>query len=272
MRETTPKPVIFTDLDGTLLDEQYQWDAAVLALEWLRRSHIPVVFCSSKTRAEQEFFRQAMNCFHPFIVENGSAIFLPQGYFPFGVGGKITDGYELVVLGKPATYVRHILAKIRQQTGWELAGYADMSLAEVAQITGLPPKMAALAMQREYSETIVTRLRPEQVAHLELELAAAGLQVVSGGRFYTVTGTGADKGRAVQFLAGLYEQAYGRILTIGIGDSPNDTPMLAAVERPFLVQRPDYSWLNIPEIPVTKVKGVGPHGWQHIIQQLQKNT
>ena len=45
--------VIFTDLDGTLLDgNTYAFDAATEALDAARSHQIPVVLVSSKTRAE----------------------------------------------------------------------------------------------------------------------------------------------------------------------------------------------------------------------------
>lgn len=51
--------VIFTDLDGTLLDhETYSFAAAGEALEALTRENIPLILCSSKTRAEIELLQQ----------------------------------------------------------------------------------------------------------------------------------------------------------------------------------------------------------------------
>ena len=51
--------VIFSDLDGTLLDHQtYSPAPARPALEALRARAIPLVLCTSKTRAEVERHRQ----------------------------------------------------------------------------------------------------------------------------------------------------------------------------------------------------------------------
>jgi len=44
------KPVIFTDLDGTLLDlETYSYDEALPSIEHLRSQEVAIVFCSDKT-------------------------------------------------------------------------------------------------------------------------------------------------------------------------------------------------------------------------------
>ncbi len=56
---TTPKLVIFTDLDGTLLDrDTYSFEPALPALRLIRQKDIPLVLSSSKTRAEIEFYRE----------------------------------------------------------------------------------------------------------------------------------------------------------------------------------------------------------------------
>ena len=75
------KQLIFTDLDGTLLDEKYRYEVSRPAVQWLKSLNFPVIFCSSKTFAEQEFYRTALDISAPFIVENGNAVFIPQNYF-----------------------------------------------------------------------------------------------------------------------------------------------------------------------------------------------
>ena len=51
------KQVLFTDLDGTLLDLfDYSYDAALPALEFLKKRKIPVIVCTAKTLAENEYY------------------------------------------------------------------------------------------------------------------------------------------------------------------------------------------------------------------------
>ena len=77
-----PISIIFSDLDGTLLDSvDYSFAAALPALEAIRTQDVPLILCSSKTRAEIEVYRQRLNNEHPFITENGGGIFIPQDYF-----------------------------------------------------------------------------------------------------------------------------------------------------------------------------------------------
>ena len=76
------KTVVFSDLDGTLLDESsYSFKDALPAVRLLQLRAIPLVLCSSKTRAEIEPCRLSLHNRHPFISENGGGIFIPPGYF-----------------------------------------------------------------------------------------------------------------------------------------------------------------------------------------------
>ena len=64
--------IIITDLDGTLLHPaSYSFGDAVPALEEVHEANIPVVLCSSKTKAEIEVYRRRMNNYDPFISETG---------------------------------------------------------------------------------------------------------------------------------------------------------------------------------------------------------
>ena len=101
MNGSAPRVVIFSDLDGTLLDHQtYSSDPADRAIARLIAEEVPLVLCSSKTRAEIEAIRSRLGVGHPFIVENGGALFIPAGYFPFAVeAARCETGYHVVELG-----------------------------------------------------------------------------------------------------------------------------------------------------------------------------
>ncbi|MCB9136703.1 MAG: HAD-IIB family hydrolase [Anaerolineales bacterium] len=267
-----PLPVIFTDLDGTLLDfNTYSSARALPAVTRLLARGIPIVLCSSKTRREQFQYRTAFHLPDPFIVENGSAIYLPRGYFsppafaPAGLPNP-ADPYETIVLGTPAAEIRAHLVHIRAETGLNFSTYDDLPLPDICRITGLSPAQAEAARAREYSATILTPLARGDHARLTAALASVGLQLLAGGRFHTVTGAGTDKGRAVRQMADFYRQKFGAIITLGLGDSANDRAMLAAVDHPYLVQKPDQTWEM--DIPATKIEGVGPEGWCKVAEQL----
>jgi mannosyl-3-phosphoglycerate phosphatase len=100
--------VVFTDLDGTLLDHAtYFFEPARPALDALAEAGIPVVLCTSKTRAETGRWRAALGNADPFIVENGGAAFVPADYFGPGAGyDKREGGYGVLEFGRPYAELR----------------------------------------------------------------------------------------------------------------------------------------------------------------------
>jgi mannosyl-3-phosphoglycerate phosphatase len=264
--------VISSDLDGTLLDRTtYSYDKALPTIEYLREKGIPIVFCSAKTRAEQEVYRRKLKILHPFIVENGGAIYIPTNYFPFSFDSqRATQDYLVIELGTPYEEIREVLDKVRQENKLHFRGYGDMTIKEIANVTGLEEESAELAGSREYTETIIFDTEDKEIEKALKKIKQARLNYAHGGRFYEVM-KGNDKGKATTILSGLYRRLGGRIKTIGIGDSLNDLPMLLKVDEPVLVQKPEGTWERIGLPQVYKIDGIGPEGWTKAISELVIN-
>jgi len=253
------KVVIFTDLDDTLLDRNYQFREVEVTIKVLNQKKIPIIFCSAKTKAEQEIFRKKLRINHPFIVENGSAIYIPPSYFG-GKKGKIKGKYEVIVLGEES---KKILAQIKKlKKSYKIKGYADLSFRKVSKITGLTLKFAKLAKKREYGETIV------EAEKKALQKLKKKYNVVSGGRFIQVYGKEADKGKAVKILTRLYQEKFKKVFTLGIGNAENDLPMLKAVLKPALVKNVDGTWAKLKLKNLYKAKNIGPKGWVEVIKRF----
>jgi mannosyl-3-phosphoglycerate phosphatase len=261
--------VVFTDLDGTLLDRvTYSYALALPALRLLQKKRIPVVFCSSKTRAEQEVYRKELGVSDPFIVENGGAIFIPRHYFSFPFDyHKALDDFLIIELGISYEKIRQSLNKIREEGDFHFRGFGDMSVEEVAADTGLDLEAARRAKRREYEETVKFEGRPEEIEKALNSIKKAGLNYVYGGRYYGVMGPN-DKGWAATIIINLFRKKLGRVKAIGIGDNLNDLPLLSVVDMPILVQKEEGCWENINLGRLRKVQGVGPEGWARAIQQI----
>ena len=268
------KTVLFSDLDGSLLDPvSYSFDAAREALEAVRARNIPLVLATSKTRAEIEPIRWRLEHHDPFVVENGGAIFIPHGMFTVPLpDARVRGPYQVIELGAPYDRLRAALKELAATLGCEVRGFGDMSAQEIARRTGLTEPEALAARQREYDEPFVIEGTAPTLAELQRLAAARGLTCTRGGRFYHLMG-GTDKGLACRLLVDVYRRQYandgGTLLTIGIGDSLNDLPMLRAVDRPILVQQPGGTFDPGVELPnLTRERGIGPEGWNRTVLQL----
>ncbi|NYT18835.1 MAG: mannosyl-3-phosphoglycerate phosphatase [Methanosarcinales archaeon] len=263
--------VVFTDLDGTLIDhDTYSYEAAKPVLEMLKQKEIPLIFCTSKTRAELEVYVEELECRHPFISENGGAIFIPEGYFDIDIKFDHKVGnYNVIELGTSYSRLKDALMEISKNSGIDIINFGNMTTEEVSKDTGLDLHSAGLAKIREYDEVFRIFDETEDKASRMMELiSSAGYNHTRGGRYWHIIGNN-DKGKAVRILSDIYRQQFTDVTTIGLGDSLNDLPMLESVDVPVLVQKPGS--LHDPSITdpkIKRVKGIGPIGWNNAITEM----
>lgn len=264
--------VVFTDLDGTLLDGHYSYHAADEALGVIRKENIPLVICSGKTRAEIEHYEEILSISGPFVSENGGAIFIPRGYFPPGTEegparcGEIAGNFRIIRLGARYRQVREVMKELRSR-GFAVRGFGDMSVAEIADLTGLPIHEARLAARREFDEPFIFEGSAGDMEKIEEIVRAKGFRLARAA-FFHISGQ-TDKGRAVSLLADMYRRERGRILTVALGDNPSDLTMLQTVDVPIIVQKPDGSY--DPELEghkFHKTGDIGPKGWNDAVLKV----
>jgi len=236
-------------------------------IEELRRRQIPLVFCTSKTRAEVRPLRKAMGNDDPFIVENGGVVIVPAEKSPRSASSKKRG--RTLLLGQPYDQVVVALRKIARKNGIRVRGFRQMTNKEVAERTGLPLKEAALARQRETGEAFLFLDATQREIRSFTRMAhALGYTIQRGGRFWHFS-AGCDKGLALSAVVSYYRMAWRtEIRTIALGNSANDLPMLQLVELPILMPLPDGAY----DAEVTKAlphvecsPEAGPQGWGHSV-------
>lgn len=263
--------VFFTDLDGTLIDHHsYSAEEARAALDRLAEYDIPVIFCSSKTFAEQIFLQKQLGLRQPFIIENGSAAAIPKGYFdnlPAPEHTILATSWDYEIF--PLTSVDAPMIRAELAHFQHIFGFADASDAELSRATGLEAEALQRARDRLFTETILTLLDAGEVIFLNKKLAEKGIVLSRGGRFYTAQPAHTDKGKALLWLASIFQKNWKKKpVLVATGDSANDAPMLAAVDIPLLVQKHDGSWAELPVANLTKVEGIGPAGFSIAVEML----
>lgn len=267
-------PIVVTDIDGTLLDhDTYGFAPALPAIRLLEREGIPLVLCSSRTRAEIAWLQAQIGIRHPFVTENGGALFWPAGYFPFLVrGARSVDGHQAIEFGRPYHETVTALRSAAAALGLEVTGFNDMSAAEIARRCGLTLAEAQRARQREYDEPFATDDRnPAACRQLFDRLQRAGLRCSQGGRFAHVTGL-TDKARPTRVLRMLYRRANRRrVVTFGLGDAPNDACLLREVDIPIVIRNPAAGLTAelLAAVPCARVsREMGPRGWRQAVEEV----
>ena len=277
-KSETPFYVIFTDLDGTLLDHNsYEWAKAKPALELCKKLKVPVVFVSSKTRAEMETLRLRMSISDPFISENGGGIFFQKTDFltppPNAAPVSGTEGLWKLSLGLPYSHLVKALHEIREELGLNLKGFSDMKVDEISHLTGLDSKASRVAAMREFDEPfLVAEEKKSDKSALVKAAEERGLTVTAGGRFYHLQG-GNDKGQSMEMIIAWYEQSYGDVISIALGDSPNDFPMLERADYPVLVRsQHNFSSLKEKIIRLSITREMGPAGWDSAVLGILRHA
>jgi mannosyl-3-phosphoglycerate phosphatase len=265
--------IIYSDLDGTFLDHRtYSYAESLCAFHLLTGHGVPIVFCSSKTRAEIEPLLKELPGKNPFIIENGAAIYIPFDFFQFPIHQtQIHDRYKIIELGIPYKKVVENFHRLQALFPQTVIGFSDMTAEEIALDAGLSVTDAKQAKQREYSEVFKFTDKNSTMERRIIEkITAYGFVCAQGGRYYHMHGHH-DKGLAVQMLNRLFEKKHGRIRTVAIGDSLNDLPMLAIVDQPVLVKKIDgYHDQEIrnrlPHVHLSD--GIGPKGWAQTAKEI----
>lgn len=257
---STSKIIVFSDLDGTLLDhDTYGWEAAMPALEQLRAKAIPLVLASSKTAAEMAPLRAALGFEHcPAIVENGAGVLPAHAPSP----STAADEY---------TAIRHALNTLPAALRHQFEGFGDMGTDGIMRTTGLPRDQAELAAQRAFSEPGLWSGDDTQLAAFEAALAAHAISARSGGRFLTLS---FGRTKAGQMHA-LCEQIFGstdNITKVALGDAPNDTEMLLAADIGFMIANDHAKPIQFPRdvstTHVTKIAEKSPLGWNQAVLSI----
>lgn len=281
--------LVFTDLDGTLLNHNtYGWEEAIPALELCRTRGVPVILVSSKTRPEMALLRRRLSISAPFISENGGGVFFlketfndpPSGSSPADIPGFSPENSTrfsawgekgLWKLSLGVSYPRLIKAfqEIRNVLGWNMKGFSDMGVEEISRLTGLDKEGARLATMREYDEPfMIEGQEPTDLAPLIRAAEQKGLLITSGGRFYHLQGKN-DKGKGMELITEWYKEYHKEILTVALGDSPNDFGMLERADFPVLIRSrrrfPDLK-KGIPKLRITD--DTGPKGWNSAVMNI----
>src|SRR6185437_4468988 len=267
--------VVFTDIDGTLIDLiSGKYGESDKLIYTLRENNVPIVLCSAKTFAEQNKIRDDLGLMDPFIVENGGAIIIPKNYFDFQFDIEQTrikeeQGYIIIELGESTREIRTKLDEIKKKLKIEFKGVADVSIEELSRLATMPIDYAKRMSEREYGETIL-QIKKSDIPTFTTSIEKMGIKVIHGGRFFDVI-MGTDKGKAVSILINLFRKKYrNQIKFFGVGDSANDASMLKLMDVPMVVQKPDSSWSELEIKNVIRLKGIGPEGWKSACDKIME--
>ncbi|MBB1201412.1 mannosyl-3-phosphoglycerate phosphatase-related protein [Enterobacteriaceae bacterium 89] len=259
------KLIIFTDVEGSLIDTHtQQWQPAAAWLTRLLEQEVPIVLCSSKTAAELMLLQKELNIGpQPLIAENGAVIQLADSW-------QDDKAYPRMITGSPHEEIHDILKQLRDSEGYKFTTFSDVPVQTISDWTGMNPHHASLARLHEASETLIWRDSDERMQEFDATLASLGMQFVQGARFWHVLDQRGGKDQAVSWLRSRYQAREGfRRIALGLGDGPNDAPLLNAVDYAVVIKglsRLGLLLKNDSPERVFHTSAGGPEGWREGVQ------
>ena len=252
---------VISDVDGTLMDHSYDLTPAKETIKTLQKLSIPVILCTSKTASEVKVIREELNLTDPYIVENGAAIY----------GESLKDVNGEIILGEKYEILEEILNLISKEIDYKLIPLNNLNNQEATQLTGLEGNSLNLMRDRHWSMPF---LNPPSFLEKKINTCCKKFKVdiFKGNRMSHLLSTNSNKGIAINALK-KYSNIQ-NIQIIGLGDSPNDLPLLLNSDIRIVIPGIDGPNLNL----IDKLKGLefilasqpNGYGWKNEINKLIK--
>jgi len=276
----SPRHIIFAAVDHMFQQASGDRAGAVSdALEALARRGVPVVLCSHGTRAQLEPLRRKLEHVHPFLVEGGGGLFIPDGYFNLHLEGATRFGRSFCVpFARSHAEAAAALPEIAEEAGASVVGFAQMSVREIARNTGLSAHDAELYRQREFGEVFFLAGETEKIARRFSEVARKkGWEAVPGDPLWEFRGRLTRNGPgAVRHLMAIYRKAlHGKQRSIGIGSSAGDLYVLSATDTAVIVplREDEYDQRLLAALPhAIRAGQLGPEGWGEALMLALKKS
>ena len=254
--------IVFSDLDGTILDsENYSPAAARPGLLLLREKNIPLIPASSKTFEEMCLVANEIGCDGPLIFENGGGIAYPS-----------VNGYRIEELGMPVDELLEGTGILTFMMNKRIRLVRDMDISEIMHRTGFDSSRAEMVKLRRFSLPFVPEgpsLSADEIARINDHLEKWGFHLTRAERFHYFTSLQADKAEAMTEVVDYYRHEKGieKIITLAIGDSINDLPMLKLADCAYLVRCKDGSFIDTGCVDITVTDEPGPSGFTEAIRR-----
>ena len=250
---------IVSDVDGTLMDHSYDLSPARETIKKLQKLSIPVILCTSKTAAEVNVIRNELNLTDPYIVENGAAIY---GESLVKVNGEI-------ILGEKYETLEDILKNISQEINYKLIPLNNLTDQDATELTGLRGNSLTLMRDRHWSMPF---LNPPSFLEERIDECCKKfkVEIFKGNRMSHLLSINSNKGKAINALKKYSDIK--NIQIIGLGDSPNDLPLLLNSDIRIVIPNIDGPNLNLlnqlKDIEFTVASEPNGYGWKNEVTKL----
>ena len=254
------KILIFTDLDGSLLDrDTFKFDEIKHYLKKLLSKGIFIIPNTSKTEKEILEFNNELGSNLPYISENGSAI--------NGLDLLNSNLPKELILSREKNNLTKIFEKsvpinLQNKCEW----LSEMNKKKQSLIFGLEDEKLKMALDRKYTIPFIFDGNKNEKNKLFKIVKKNGLILQEGGRVINLTDK-VNKAKALQVFVRFYKKNNKNVKTIAVGDNYNDLDMLKTSDFPCLVFNDKFTLDEIHIKNLITTNKPSPEGWADVIKK-----
>ena len=264
--------LIFTDLDGTLLDhDNYSYGNNKKMISTIINNKNEIIFNTSKTFSEcKKLLKELKLSNMPFSTENGAVLYFPKIRFNKIKNSSSFERYWKLRIAKLSSKSWHQFLKQKQKK-YNFLIAQDLSSKILKKYTNLDDTSKML--NREASQIILWEDSLVNLKKFKNELKSEKQGVlIQGSRFMQVSSV-CNKRIAKKLISHAYDyQFYGTYSknTIALGDSKNDIDMLNSASYPCLIKNRSGYFLKLRSNKKNIIKSskFAPDGWSQVLYKL----
>jgi predicted mannosyl-3-phosphoglycerate phosphatase (HAD superfamily) len=243
---------------------------------------IPAVWLTSRSRLQFDDARRKHGHTHPFIAEDGCAVYLPEDYFHLRPASEATrtrksatlrlGRFTCIPVAEALPAAAEALQALSQDTGVLVVTLRSLSPRELAQNTGLPQREAELARQRDFDEVFFfAGASDEEVQKFLAEGRNRSLQFRQHGVLWSAA-IGPSVQRCVRELTKLYDRALRyHAHTLGIATPDLSGGLFPFCERTILLTNRRSEADSPDQLDAPRVKSLPLHApdlWDRLLAAI----
>ena len=254
------KILIFTDLDGSILDrDTFKFDQIKQYMKKILNSGALIIPNSSKTESEIVEFNQELGENLAYISENGSVI--------NGLNILNSNFPNKIILSREKEELIDIFKnKVPENLQRKCKFISNLNKKDQISIFGLNENKLKNALKRKYTEPFLFEGNKREKKDLLKILKKKSLTMQEGGRVINLCDN-VNKVKSMNKILKIYKKIESYIKVIAVGDNYNDLDMLKNSDLPCLVFNDQFKedQINIDNLIISNKPS--PDGWADVVKK-----
>jgi predicted mannosyl-3-phosphoglycerate phosphatase (HAD superfamily) len=247
---------------------------------------IPAVWLTSRSRLQFDEPRRKLGHSHPFIAEDGCAVYLPEDYFHLRPESSLSrlqksatvrlGRFTCIPIAEALPAASDALQALSEETTVPIVTLRSLSPRELVQNTGLPQREAELARQRDFDDIFFFAGAPEdEIKRFQAEGLKCKLECRQHGILWSAA-IGPSLQRCIRDLAKLYDRALRyHAHTLGVATPDLAPGLFPFCDRTILLtsHKSEHSLENPPD--TTRHVNLPLHSpdvWERLLESISTKT